>query len=225
MNEQMPVLADRTEKEKTREELLEEFKGSLEEHGVKDVEIEMEDNNLTIEQKYGEGIRGLSRSDSSVWMCLDQEDQESFKKNKGSNANTNVDFGKEYPGITFKESENGRMKIRIAANHPVATLANLLGKNKEVYLPGDFNKWYAPDPLEFNKETGEIEGEIEGKTIWDKNKPAQCKIAIRNKSEFDNGGWEDGAEQKMEIALEPEQEAEKEIGITAENVEGYDNKS
>ena len=213
--EQMPTPIDETEKEKTREELLKEFKSSLKKHEIEGVETRMEDNSLAIEQKYGEGIRGLSRSNSSVWMCLDQEDPESFEENRGSNANTNVDFRKKYPGIAFGESENGRMKIRIAADHPVATLASLLGKNEEVYLPGDFNGWYAPNPLEFNKETGEIEGEIEREKVWDKNKPAQCKIAIHIKSEFDDGGWEDGAEQKMEIVLG----AEEEIGTITKNTE------
>ena len=189
-------------KEKTREELLEEFKSSLEKYGVEGVEIRMEGNSLIIEQKYEEGIRGLGRSNSSVWMCLDQKDLKSFKENQKSNANTILDLEREYQGIIFadiEENEKGetRMKIRIAADHLVVVSANLFGKNEEVYLPGDFNGWNAPDPLEFNEETGELEGEI----VWNKNRLAECKIAIHIKSKFDDGGWKDEANQKMEINL------------------------
>lgn len=204
--ENFPVIE--SEKEKTREELLEEFIISLKEHGVEGVEVRIEGNNLILEQKYGEGIRGLSRSNSSVWICLDQKDPESFKENNGSNANTNIDFGEEYSGIIFEKNEDGKMAIRIDTDHPVAKLASLLGKNNEVYLPGDFNKWKAPDPLDFDEKTKEIKGVIERGTVWGEKKEAQCKIAIHIKSEFDNGEWEDGADQKMEINLEEEDKEE-----------------
>jgi hypothetical protein len=150
-------------------------------------------------------------------MCLDHEDLKSFEENQRFDANTNIDFEKEYQkgspegyqGIIFEdieENEKGetRMKIRITADHPVMAFASFLGKNKEVYLPGDFNGWNAPNPLEFNEETGELEGEI----VWNKKKRAQCKIAIHIKSEFDNGGWKDDAKQEMKIDLEEENKEE-----------------
>ncbi|MCK5466136.1 hypothetical protein KAI56_01385, partial [Candidatus Parcubacteria bacterium] len=77
-----------SEKEKTREELLEEFKSSLEEYGVPivrhekteedegGVEVRMEDERLIIEQEYGkERIDGLGRDkeEKSNWMCLNQK--------------------------------------------------------------------------------------------------------------------------------------------------------
>jgi len=157
---------------------------------------------LIIEQECGEGIWGLGKSDSSVWMCLDHEDSKSFEEKHKFDANTNVDFEKEYQGIIFKDIEKNeegekKMKIRITADHPVLAFANFLGKNKDVYLPGGFNGWDAPKPLEFNEETGELEGII----VWDKKKRSQCKIAIHNESKFDNGGWKKGADQEMKINL------------------------
>ena len=77
------------EKEKTRKELLEDFKNSLEKHGVpiirqekveekgkEGVEVIIEDEKLIIEQEYGkERINGLGRDkgEKSNWMCLNQE--------------------------------------------------------------------------------------------------------------------------------------------------------
>ena len=164
--------------------------------------VEIKDNVLEIEQKYEEGLYGLSRSNSSVWMCLDHKDLKSFEENQRHNANTNIDFEKKYQGIIFEdieESEKGktRMKIRITADHPIIAFANLLGKNKEVYLPGDFNSWDAPDPFEFNEDTGELEGEM----VWNKDRRAQCKIAIRSKSVWEDGRWKDDADQIMKINL------------------------
>lgn len=200
--------SNNAESEKTRKEMLEEFKNSLDKYGVEGISVEIENNNLKIEQKYGGGIPGLSKSDSSVWMCLDYENVESFKENDRFNANSNLDLRKKYEGLTFGKNEAGKKTIEIDAGHPVVKFSNLLGKNNEVYLPGDFNKWYAPDPLKFNKDTGGIGGVIEGKTAWNEEKKAQCKPAIHIKSEFDNGGWEDGADQIMTIDLGEENEEE-----------------
>ena len=68
MFEEIPTI----EKEKTREELLKEFESSLGRYGAEGASVEMEDNNLKIEQKCGEGIRGVGY-DGKLWMCLDQE--------------------------------------------------------------------------------------------------------------------------------------------------------
>ena len=186
---------------------MEDLKNSLREYGVEGAEVRIEGDKLIVEQKYGEGIRGLGRSNSSAWMCLIQEDLKSFKENQKFNANTILDFEKEYQGIIFEdieENEKGEttMKIRITATHPVAVFANLNGKNESVYFPGDFNGWKAEEPLKFDEETGELEGEI----IWNKKKQAECKVAIRAKSSFDDNKWKEGADQTMEITLEPESE-------------------
>jgi hypothetical protein len=66
----------KSEKEKTREELLGEFKSSLEKYGVENVEVRLEENRLIIEQEYGkERINGLGRDkkEKSNWICLNQK--------------------------------------------------------------------------------------------------------------------------------------------------------
>ena len=78
----------RQEEEKTEEELLEDFKDSLEKHGVpivrkekieegeRGVEVRIEDEKLIIEQEYGkERINGLGRDkkEKSNWICLNQK--------------------------------------------------------------------------------------------------------------------------------------------------------
>jgi len=68
MFEQIPTVE---KKEKTREELLEDFKSSLDKYGAEGASVEMENNNLKIEQRYGEGIRGIGY-DGKLWMRLDQ---------------------------------------------------------------------------------------------------------------------------------------------------------
>lgn len=216
---------EKQEFKEQKERDLEVLKGSLMKYGISikrretETEIETEKGEdegiefgiteeegklkLIMEQKYGKGFWGLGKSDSSVWMCLDHKDLKSFEENKRSNANTNIDFEKKYQGIIFEdieENEKGetRRKIRITADHPIMAFANFLEKNKEVYLPGEFNNWDAPDPLELNKETGELEGEI----VWNKNiGRAQCKIAIHVKGEFNNGEWKDNADQILKIDL------------------------
>ena len=78
-----------SEKEKTKEELLGEFKVSLEKYGVPivrqekieeesegGVEVRIEDEKLIIEQEYGkERINGLGRdkAEKSNWICLNQK--------------------------------------------------------------------------------------------------------------------------------------------------------
>lgn len=195
-----------SEKEKTREELLEEFISSLKEHGVEGVEVKIEQNILIIEQKYGEGIRGLGKSDSSIWVCPVQEDLESFKENDGFNANTNIDFRKKYLGITFGENEDGKKTIEFGADHPITTLANLLEKNDQVCLPGQFNGWKEPKQLKFDKDTGVIGGVIEGEKGWNEEE-AQCKVSIYvdyDKSDIEIFEEDGIKKQRMKISLEEE---------------------
>ncbi len=179
------------EKEKTKEELLEEFKDSLKEHGIEGVEVRIENNQLIIEQNLEEGIGGLSKSNSSVWLRPNQNESEPSKENDDPETNSKLDFRKEdYLGLTFGRNEAGKKTISFDANHPVVALANLLGKNDQVCLPGQFNRWGDPkygDPkqLEFNEKTGAIEGVIEGEKSWDENKKAECKISIYAISEIE----------------------------------------
>ncbi len=192
-------------KQKTREGLLEEFKNSLREYGVEGVEVKLEGNKLVVEQKYGEGIRGLGydKNKNSFWLCLDQKNpEESVKENQRWNANTILDLEKEFYGVNLEKIEEGKIKIEIAADHPVATLSALIGKEKDVYLPGGFNGWKMEKPLELNEETGKLEGEL----LWD-GRPVECKIAIADiYIKWEDGNWENGANQKMETRLKPETE-------------------
>ncbi len=190
-------------KEKTKEELLEEFKNSLREYGVEGVEVRLEGNKLIVEQKYGEGIRGLGydKDKNNFWLCLDQKNpEESVKENQRWNANTILDLEKEFPGVNLEKTEEGKVRIEIDASHPVAALSVLMNKEKDVYLPGGFNGWKMEKPLEFNEETGKLEGEL----LWD-GKLVECKIAIADiYVNWEDGGWENGANQKMETRLKPE---------------------
>lgn len=197
--------AELGEKEKTREEILEEFKNSLREYGVEGVEVRLEKNKFVVEQKCGEGIRGLGydKDKNNFWLCLDQKNpEESVKENQRWNANTILDLEKKFPGVNLEKTEEGKVKIEIDADHPISTLSVLMGKEKSVYLPGGFNGWKMEKPLELNKETGKLEGELS----WDGN-PVECKIAIADiYINWEDGGWKNGADQKMETRLKPETE-------------------
>lgn len=204
--ESFPSNEQNAERKKTREELLEEFKNSLEKYGVEGAEVRLEGDNLVVEQKCGEGIRGLGydKEKKSFWLCLDQKNpKESVKENQRWNANTILDSEKKFPGVNLEKIEERKVKIGIDPDHPVAALSALIGEEKEVYLPGKFNDWKMEKPLEFNEETGKLEGEL----LWDGEKPVECKVAIADVySNWKDGGWKKGAEQKMEIRLEPELE-------------------
>ncbi len=56
---------------KTREELLEDFRNSLEDYEVEGIEVRVEGDNLRIRQECGDGIRGIGY-DGKFWMCLGQ---------------------------------------------------------------------------------------------------------------------------------------------------------
>ncbi|MCK4800285.1 hypothetical protein KAS31_04880 [Candidatus Parcubacteria bacterium] len=202
MFEEIPI----NEKEKTKEELLEEFVSSLERHGVKDVEVRIEGNILIIEQEYGKGIRGWGKSDSSIWVCPDQNKLESFSENDGFNANTNIDFRKEYLGLTFGKNEDGKKTVEFDADHPITTFANLLGKNDQVCLPGQFNEWKKPKQLKFDEDTGTIGGVIEREKGWNEEE-AQCKVSIYidyDKSDIEIFEEDGIKKQRMKISLEEE---------------------
>lgn len=196
-----------SKQEKTREKLLEEFKDSLEEYGVKGIEIRLEGDKLVMEQKYGEGIRGFGydKEKKNLWLCLDQKNlQESTKENQRWNANTILDLEKEFSGVVLEKIEERKVKIEIDAEHPICAMLNLIGKEKKAYLSGELNGWKLEKPLEFN-ENGKLEGEL----LWDGNKPIECKIAISNiESSWKDGEWEDDARQIMKINLGKENKEE-----------------
>lgn len=185
--------------EKTKEQLLEEFKTSLEKHGVKGVECRLEQGRLVIEQTLGTGIRGLGydKEAQSLWLCLDQLDPETIRQNQKWNANTILDSGAELSGVTIERIDEKRVKITITPEHPVVALARLIGKENAIHLPGRFNNWKLDSPFELNEETGELENEI----AWD-GEPAECKVAISDiPCKWETGGWKDKAEQKLEAEL------------------------
>ncbi len=193
------IFTPKAEKEKTKEQLLQEFKISLEKHGVKGVECRLEQGRLVIEQTLGAGIRGLGydKGAQSLWLCLDQLDPKKIRENQRWNANTILDSGAELPGVTIKRIDGKRVKITIAPEHPAACLARLTGKESAIHLPGQFNSWKLDSPFGLNEETGELENEIK----WD-GKPAECKVAISDvPCEWEDGKWKDKAKQKLEAEL------------------------
>ena len=121
------------------EELLAEFKQSLEKYGIKGVECRLEQSKLVIEQTLGKGIHGLGydKKAQSLWMCLDQSSDENVKENQRWNANTILDKEKKLPETKLEEIEKGKIKVTLTSSHPVTILASLL--NRDVCLPGQFN--------------------------------------------------------------------------------------
>ena len=197
-----------SKKEKTREELLEDFKKSLEDYGVEGVNVEMEDNELAIEQKCGEGIRGIGY-DGKFWMCLGQgKDTESnpVVNEFQYNENTLASLESKFHGVTFEEAGEGKIKVQIDSKHPAVAMAKLLG-DKEIQLRG-INGWGNADPFEFNEENEKWEAEFD----WN-GKFKECKIMIRDIEEKEdkkvtkpmniewNGNYGEGDEQRMKIDL------------------------
>ena len=197
------------EKEKTREELLKEFKSSLEKYGVEDASIEIEKGDkLAIEQKCGEGIRGIGYDGSKFWMRLDQgEEVDNPVANEFQyNENTFASLKSDFPGVTFEKIEEEKIKIQIDSDHPAVAMAELLG-NKEIQLRG-ISGWGDANPFEFNEETEKWEAELE----WAGNFK-ECKIMIRDTEEKEgkkvtkpiganwNGNYGEGADQKMENCI------------------------
>ena len=204
-----------SEKGKTRGELLEEFKSSLEKYGIEGVNIEMEDNILKMEQKCGEGFRGIGY-DGKFWMCLGQGEE--AKSNPVANEfqyneNTLASIDSKFPGVIFEEIGEGKIKIQIDSDHPAIAIANLLG-DKEIQLRG-INGWGNADPFKFNEGTGKWEAEFD----WN-GKFKECKIMIRDVEEKEgekvtkpmdidwNGNYGEGAKQIMKIDLGEENKEE-----------------
>ena len=158
--------------------------------------------------------------DCGLFYYDDPED--SFTKKGGPETNselnlTELEEQEKYMGLTFKRNEDGKMTVKIAADHPVTALANLIGKSSVVNLPGQFNEWSDPKRLILNEKTGELEGVIEktmsGEKTWDE-KNVECKISISPNSDefvnsnFDDGGWKEGKNQVMTIYLEKDETEE-----------------
>jgi len=90
----------------------------------------------------------------------------------------------------------------------VTTFANLLGKNDQVCLPGQFNEWREPKQLEFDKETGTVGGIIEGEKIWNEDKEAQCKVSIYATSNIEFFEEDGIKKQRIKLFLEEENKEE-----------------
>lgn len=193
-----PIL-NKKEQEKTKEELLLEFKESLEKYGVENIECRLEQGRLIIEQKLGSGIRGLGydKNKKDLWLCLDQSNSKTVKENERWNANTILDLEKELPGIVIEKIDKERMIIKIAIDHPVSALARLTGKQDSVYLPGKYNNWQFDQPFIKNNKTGELTNEIAMSSD-----STECKIAISDMTcDWESGKWQNEASQKMEAQL------------------------
>jgi len=208
------ILTNET-KEKTREELLEDFKKSLEDYEVEGIKVEIEGNNLKIGQKCGEGIRGLGY-DGKFWMRLD------YGKNAESNPvanefqyneNSLASLKSEFPGVTFKEGGEGMVLVQLDSSHLAITMAKLLG-DKEVQLRG-IDGWGDVDPFEFNEKNGKWECRLK----WN-GKYKECKLVIRDTEEEEgkrvtkpmNIEWSrshgESVRQRMEIDLGEENKEE-----------------
>lgn len=217
--ENFPSNEQKIEKKKTREELFEELKKSLEKYGVEGLELRIEEEEgelkLILEQECGSGIVGLGY-DGKLWLCLNQEREvdekgESRTKNVvnefAHNANTVASLESKFPGVNFVEEEKGMVKVEIDSDHPTIAMAEFL-KDKEIQLRGGYSGWGNEDPFEFNDETGKWETRIK----WNGNS-AECKIMIRDTEYKEdkkvtkpmnvewNGKYGKGAKQRMEIIL------------------------
>ncbi|MCK4918987.1 MAG: hypothetical protein KAS01_01240 [Candidatus Pacebacteria bacterium] len=192
------------EKEKTREDLLEDLENSFEKYGVEGVEVRLEGDKLVMEQKYGEGIRGLGydKEKSNLWLCLDQKNsQESINENQRWNANTVLDMEKQFLGVSMKKIEEGKIRIEIDKDNPLFVIASLSGRSENIYLPSEINGWKLEESLEFDEETGKLIGEL----LWDGDGSIECKVAISGiQSNWDDGEWKDDTNQKMETRLKTE---------------------
>lgn len=185
--------------EKTKEALLIEFKSSMEKYGVKNVDCRFEEGNLVIEQKLGEGIRGLGydKEEKSLWMCLDQKDPKSIKENQRWNANTLLELSSRFPGIKIDKQEEGKVKVTLDAEHPIVKLSQILGEGKSVCLPGSYNGWRRENPFLLNKDTEEMEVVLS----WD-GELTECKVAILNSPcQWGSGKWKSASEQRMDIKI------------------------
>jgi len=204
-----------SEKEKTREELLEDFKKSLEDCGVEGTNIEIEGNDLKIKQECGEGIPGIGY-DGKFWSRLDYG--KDAKNNPVANEfkyneNTLASLESEFPGVTFKKEEEGTVLVQLDSNHPAVAMAKLLG-DKEIQLRG-IEGWGDADPFELKEENGKWECRLK----WD-GKFKECKIMIRDTEEKEgkkvtkpidiewNGNYGEGVEQIMKIDLGDENKEE-----------------
>jgi len=204
-----------SEKGKTREELLGDFIKSLKDYEVEGIKVEIEENNLKIGQKCGEGIRGIGY-DGKFWMRLDQgrgvEDNPAANEFQ-YNENTLTSLKSEFPGVTFKEGGEGMVLVQLDSSHLVITMTKLLG-DKEVQLRG-INGWGNADPFEFNEENGKWECRLK----WN-GKFKECKLMIRDTEEKEgkkvtkpmNIEWSrsygEGVRQRMEIDLGEENKEE-----------------
>ncbi|MCK4799439.1 hypothetical protein KAS31_00495 [Candidatus Parcubacteria bacterium] len=220
----MEMVEFREKKERELEDLIE----SLKKHGVsirdvkiegsEGVEIKIEEKEgkegkelrLIIEQKSGEGIRGLGY-DGKIWMRLNQEKANRNVANKfRHDENTKASLKSDFSGVIFEEVGEGKIKVQIDPDHPAIAMAKFLG-NKEVQLRGSYNNWGDENPFKYIEKSEKWECELE----WEEEE--ECKIMIRDieykeskkvtrpiKAEW-NKEFAKGARQMMEIVLEPEQ--------------------
>lgn len=185
--------------EQSPEKLLKNLMASFGKYGIQNVECRIEQGEFIIEQKLGEGMKGLGydKNGKSLWLCLDQINPETIADNEKWNANTLINIESNLPGIKII-SDKGKIKLEIEKDHPAITLAQMFKKENNIFLPGEFNNWQLNNNFELNEKTGKWEIDIKN---WDGN-IAQCKIAISDlEADWNAGKWEEGAIQKMKVNL------------------------
>ena len=234
-NREIKTYAEMTDTEKTefrkeKEQDLEELKESLKKYGIIAGEVEEEDIEyaefsiieekeklkLIIEQKCGKGLYGIGFDGSKFWMRLDQgkeTDDHPVENEFRHDENTFASLKSKFPGVTFEEVGEGKIRVQIDPDHPAIAIAKFLG-DKEVQLRG-IGGWGNANPFKFvkiNEESGKWEAEFD----WN-GKYKGCKIIIRDTEEKEgekvtkpmdiywNGNYGKGADQEMKIVLEPEQ--------------------
>ena len=201
---------------KTETEITTE-KGEVEGVELRIIEEEGE-LKLAIEQKSGEGIRGLGY-DGKIWMRLNQEQTNSNVANKfRHDENTKAFSESSFSGVTFEKVGEGKIKVQIDPDHPAIAMAKFLG-NKEIQLRGGYSGWGDENPFKYKEENGKEEsGKWECELEWEKEE--QCKIMIRDIEEKEgkkvtkrievdwDKNYEKGAEQVMKINLREENKEE-----------------
>lgn len=176
------------------------FTTSLTNHGVTGVDIGLVDGQLIIKQEQGQGIRGLGydKAEQSLWLCLDQLNPQSVASNQLWNANTILSLNSKFSGVEILKIGE-KVKIIIAPDHPVATLANLLVKAGNVYLPGGYNNWdRSVNPFAINQNTNALELVIN----WN-GEAMEGKVAIKGVSAtWSDGNWARRTLQTMAIQFQ-----------------------
>lgn len=168
------------EQEKSKEQLLEEFKDSLKEYNIEaKCNLEQaEQEKISMEWKVGEGPLnvGYDKKTRDLSFGLDQNDPKSEhpKKTHDHKAGTMLNLNTEIKGVVMEKS-NDKVKITLDKNHPAVKFSNLVGV--PICLSGRYDEWMTKEQFNINEKTGEMEVEIR----WDGESTDECGENIKCK--------------------------------------------